>query len=93
MPDPRTLSVGDWVRFTNLPEEWRAEGFTANADSVDLMRCLVARRRPSRIARVTDDGYPWIDVRIRTSDGRVEYHSWGIYASTGWTCSRRRSSR
>jgi hypothetical protein len=93
MCDPRTLSVGDWVRFTSLPEEWGAQGFTVRAECVDLMLRLVARRRPSRIARVTDDGYPWIDVRIRTTGGRVEYHSWGIYESTGWTCSRRRSSR
>ena len=84
MPDPRQLKVGDRVRFVSLPEAWQHPKYRVDSESRELIELLIARRRPCRISRITEDGYPWIDARVRRPDGTIAYHSWGIYESTGW---------
>lgn len=90
MPDPRLLRVNDRVRFVGLPEEWAEPGHRVHDESLELMNALIARGRPARVGRIGDDGFPWIDVRIRRRDGTVAHHSWGIYETTGWVRVRRR---
>ena len=54
------------------------------------MELLISRRRSCRVAGIGEDGYPWIEVRVRLEDGTIEHHSWGIYESTGWRKVERR---
>jgi len=89
MPNPRDLRVGDFVRFTALPDEWSHPGYTLHRDSMSFMRILIRRRFPSRVYEIDEYGTPWIAARIRRR-GRVEHHTWGIMETTGW---RRVSSR
>ncbi|MHC4516665.1 MAG: hypothetical protein ACYS5W_23645 [Planctomycetota bacterium] len=90
MPDPKSLRVDDRVRFVALPDEWRKPGYTVDPESVELMETLIARRRSCRVSGIAEDGYPWIEARVRDADGQMIHHSWGIYESTGWIRVRKR---
>lgn len=83
MPDPKTLKVGDLVRFVELPAEWAAAGCAVSADSVELMKRLIGRPWPARVCRVDQEGYPWIRA-VTIDGGRRFYHDWMIRESTGW---------
>ena len=91
MPDPRTLAVGDRVRFVSLPEEWERPGYYVHPESVEFMKTLIARKRSSRVCRIDEHGIPWIDARTRDEDGKIGWHSWSIFESTGWVRAQRRS--
>ncbi len=91
MPDPRELRIDDRIRFVGLPDEWDDPSYEVHEDSIELVRALIERGRPSRVCRITDDGYPWIDTRLRKRDGTIEYHSLGLYESTGWIRVSRRA--
>jgi len=94
MPDPRQLRVGDRVRFVRLPDEWSRPNYWVHDESVEFMMVLIERGRSSRVCKVDEDGYPWIEARVRKSDGAIDYHSWGIYEATGWVrVNRRRSNQ
>jgi hypothetical protein len=93
MPDPRTLRVGQRVRFVAFPDEWRARGWSVPTGSKALMRTLITRGRPCRVAHIDEDGYPWIDARTRRAGGRLVYHRWRIAEATGWVRVRRRTLR
>ncbi len=41
MPDPRTLQIGDQVRFVSIPEEWSTPGYTIHRDSIEFMKKLL----------------------------------------------------
>ena len=84
MPDPRKLRIGDRVRFIRLPDEWNEPGYQVHEESVEFMTALMKRRRSSRVCKIEEDGYPWIDARLRDEGGAIECHSWGIYEATGW---------
>ena len=90
MPDPKKLEVGDRIRFVSLPEEWHDAQFTVHPETVEFMNVMISRTWPSRVFKIDEFGTPWIDARIRRN-GRIEYHSWGIYEETGWRVVRRRS--
>ena len=49
MPDPKTLEVGDRVRFVALPDEWQTPGITLPGEDVAFMKAMVARTWPSRV--------------------------------------------
>ena len=83
MSDPKKLKVGDRVKFVALPHEWSASGYTVHEESVAFMKALIARKRPSRVHRIDEDGYPWIEARMKDGD-RIAYHEWGIHENTGW---------
>lgn len=91
--DPRTLRVGDRVRFVSLPRQWDAPEYRVDAEDVDFLQLLISRRRPCRVARVDEFGYPWIDARTRDPDGKTVYHSWRIAEWTGWRRVVPRSTR
>lgn len=91
MPDPKGLKIGDRVRFVDLPEEWKRPGVGVPTSSATFLKILIARGRPCRIARVDEDGFPWIEARTRRRDGRVIHHSWCIFESSGWRKVERRS--
>jgi hypothetical protein len=91
MPDPKRLKVGDRVRFIALPEEWQIPNRCIPRDSITFMRRMIRRRYPSRVARISDEGYPWIDAQM-VQRGKKHYHSWLITESTGWRLVRRRST-
>lgn len=90
MPDPRTLKIGDLVRFTELPEEWRRPGYALPKDSVAFMKVLLRRKSPSRVFQIDEYGMPWIAARIHRRH-RYEHHLWGIFERTGWRKVARRS--
>jgi hypothetical protein len=83
MLDPKSLKVGDRVRFTSLPDEWSRKGYTILPESVRFMKVVVKRRWASRVAEIDEYGYAWIHARIRFR-GKVHHHSWAIMESTGW---------
>ncbi len=83
MPDPQSLQVGDLVRFIGIPEEWSQSGYRIQRSSILFMKNLIRRTWPSRVSRIDDTGFPWIEARIRNR-GRIEYHSWMITEPTGW---------
>ena len=89
MPDPRKLKVGDKVKFVALPDEWDAPGHHVCPETIDFMKAMMARAWPSRVYRIDEDGYPWIQARLRDCDGIV-HHEWGIHESTGWRRVRKR---
>jgi len=83
MPDPKTLKVGDLVRFTELPAEWSQPGYTIHRDTIRFIKKLIQRASPSRIREIDEWGYPWFRA-ITLERGKRHYHSYGIYESTGW---------
>jgi hypothetical protein len=83
MPSPRSLKVGDRVRFVSLPEEWSQPGYRIHSSSVRFMKALIRRGRSCRVARVKHGG-PWIDARFRQKNGSIERHMWMITEKTGW---------
>jgi hypothetical protein len=83
MPNPKSLKVGDRVRFTSLPDEWSRKGYTIPLESVRFMKVMVKRRWASRVAEIDEYGCPWIHARIRVR-GRIHHHRWAIMESTGW---------
>jgi hypothetical protein len=89
MPDPKTLKVGDRVRFVCLPEEWSRPGIGIHRDSVAFMKAMIRRSYPSRIYKIDKCGLPWIQSRI-WKRGRWESHYWSISDSTGWRKVKRR---
>lgn len=91
MPDPLSLKVNDLVRFTSLPSEWSEPGYRIPQMSIRLMKKLTRRTWPSRICRINESGYPWIEARI-LERGKLVYHSWMITESTGWRLVVRRQS-
>jgi hypothetical protein len=90
MPDPKSLKVGDFVRFTALPDEWSRPGTGVHRESISFMKEMVRRTWPSRVEKIDEYGYPWIRARVRTR-GRLYFHSWMITESTGWRLVKRRA--
>jgi len=90
MPDPKSLRVGDRVRFVGLPEEWSKPDEFVDDDDVEFMKRMIARTWPARIAEIDERGSPWIWVRLKVG-GTWEHHSWAIVECTGWRLVRRRA--
>jgi len=89
MPDPKRLKVGDKIKFVALPDGWSAPSFKVPRCSIAFMKKMIARIWPSRVCRIDEDGYPWIQSRIREG-GRIVHHDWMICEQTGWRLVRNR---
>ena len=89
MPDPKKLKVGDRVKFVALPDEWDAPRYSTPDEDVAFMKAMIARTWPSRVCRIDESGFPWIEARMRNRS-RIVYHGWGIYENTGWRLVRKR---
>src|ERR1700722_13513525 len=83
MPDPKSLKVGDRVRFVSLPTEWSEAGYTLPPCDLSFMKKMIRRTWPSRIENIDEYGQPWISARIREKDGKLHFHWWAIFESTG----------
>ena len=83
MPDPKTLKVGDLIRFTELPAEWSQKGFTIHSDTIRFMKKMIRRTWPSRVCMIDEYGQPWIEA-VTIERGKRHYHSYGIFETTGW---------
>jgi hypothetical protein len=90
MPDPRSLKVGDLVRFIALPEAWSRPDYHVHRESVAFMKELIRRSWPSRVCAIDEYGYPWIRARVRQR-GVIHHHHWLITESTGWRRVNRRT--
>jgi hypothetical protein len=90
MPDPKSLKVGDRVRFVAIPAEWSQPGFAVHAFDRSFMKQMIRRTWPSRVYEIDEYGQPWISARIREKDGKLHFHSWAIFESTGWRLVNRR---
>ena len=53
MPDPKTLEVGDRVRFIVLPDEWSLPGYFVHPESRAFMRKMIDRRHAPVSVRST----------------------------------------
>jgi hypothetical protein len=89
MADPRSLKVGDLVRFVTLPDEWSQPNCSVHPSTIAFMKTMVKRSWPSRVYEIDEDGYPWISARIHKR-GKREHHFWMIAESTGWRVVTRR---
>lgn len=74
----QVLRVGDKVRITEVPPEFRQSGYFVHPETMRAYKRLIARRRPLRVARIDEWGLPWVDFRFRRNNGRWEYHSLAI---------------
>ena len=83
MPDPRDLKVGDRVRFVALPEEWSQPNCFVHDDDRAFMEAMINRRFSSRVYKIDEYGIPLISARLKVGD-RYEWHTWGIFETTGW---------
>jgi hypothetical protein len=83
MPDPKTLKVGDLVRFVAIPAEWSRPGYTVQACDRSFMKRMIQRTWPSRVYQIDEFGQPWVSARIRER-GKLCHHFWAILESTGW---------
>ena len=90
MLDPRTLKVGDKIRFISMPDEWAELECHIPRESRRLMEHMLLRRFPSRVCQIDEHGWAGIAVRLRI-DGKIEHHSWAIREKTGWRKVRRRT--
>ena len=79
MNDPRSLKVGDKVRFVALPDEWDDPWYTVLPESIEFMKKMVQRKYPSRVAEISPWGYPTVNARMGE-----EWHTWTIFEKTGW---------
>ncbi len=77
------LRVGDRLRPVAAPPEWQQPGYLLPAETAELWRVLVARRRPLRVYEVDACGAPRVKCRIRTDTGGWEYHFLAI-THGGW---------
>jgi hypothetical protein len=89
------LRVGHRVRPVGWPAEWDRPGYHLPAETADLWRLLVARRRPLRVYEVDDWGAPWVRCRVPKPGGGWEHHFLAITDEGGWVRvqPRRRTKR
>jgi hypothetical protein len=90
MPNPQSLKVGDLIRFISIPEEWSRPDYGVPASSRAFMKAMIKRGRPSRVYEIDEYGQPWIRATLRQR-GKLHYHSWSVFESTGWRLVNRRS--
>jgi hypothetical protein len=79
----KDLRVGDRIRLVAMPPEWDAPGYHLPACTRNLVRRLIARRRPLRIYEVDDAGAPWVQCRFRLRSGQWDHHFLAI-TQGGW---------
>ena len=77
------LRVGDRLRPVTAPPEWQQSGDHLPADTAELWRVLVARRRPLRVYEVDARGVPWVQCRVLSNNGGWEHHFLAI-THGGW---------
>jgi hypothetical protein len=90
MPDPKTLKVGDLVRFVGIPDEWSRPGYFVLPGCRAFMRKLLKRSSTCRVWEIDEYGQPWIQAWVRER-GKLRQHTWAIFESTGWRQVKRRS--
>jgi hypothetical protein len=56
MPDPKSLKVGDRVRFVSIPTEWSQPGFTVQRCVRSFMKKMIRRAWPSRVSEIDEYG-------------------------------------
>jgi hypothetical protein len=91
MLDPKSLKVGDQVRFVSIPDEWSAPAYVVPREDLTFYKKMIERRWPSRVYQLDYLGYPWIRA-ITHARGNAVYHSWMIAESTGWRRVNRRQT-
>ena len=91
MDDWKSLRVGDAVRIVRLPTTFGflAPGTTLAPTEVRLYRKLIARRKPVIVHEIDRDGRPWIRVRFRQRNGKLDIHFLAI-DDDSWVRVRRR---
>jgi hypothetical protein len=77
------LRVGDRIRPVGFPPEWDQPGYHLPAETAELWRLLVTRRRSLRVYEVNAWGAPWVRCRIRAVDGGWEHHFLAV-THGGW---------
>ena len=70
----KELRVGDRVRLTEMPPEFLQEGYYIQRHTMRVYKKLVARRRPLRVYKIDEYGYPWVECRFRRKNGKYEMH-------------------
>src|ERR1700677_4261351 len=60
MPDPKSLKVGDRIRFISIPAEWSAPSYVVPREDMIFMKRMIKRPWPSRVYQLDYLGYTWI---------------------------------
>jgi hypothetical protein len=92
MPDPKSLRVGDRIRFVAMPDEWSEPDYRLPPMSLRFMKAMLKRTWASRVEEIDELGQPWISARIRER-GKLHINWWAIQESTGWRKVERRKPR
>lgn len=82
MPNPKTLRIGDKIKFIERPDEWKAPGFIIFPECTEFMDQLIKQTLICTIQEIDEFGQPWIHANVETSD--TEEHTWAIMEQTGW---------
>ena len=83
MPDPKSLKVGDRVRFVSTPTAWFAPNRVVPREDTDFMKRMIKRTWPSRVYKIDYLGYPWIRANMWHGKKPV-FHFWMITDIDGW---------
>lgn len=83
MPNPKTLKIGDKIKFIHHPVEWDDPKFHIDKWDKKFMDILISRGYWQKISKIDEYGKPWIQTRIKNKN-RVEHHGWAIVEKTGW---------
>lgn len=92
MPNPKSLQVGDLVRFVSLPDEWSRPDYAVPRGSIAFMKRMMRRSWPSRVYKIDERGYPWVSART-CERGKWKYHTWMIAESSGWRHVKRKGRK
>ncbi len=83
MPNPKTLKIGDKIKFIHRPTEWNNAKWHVYAKDKKFMDILIARGYWQRISEIDEYDKPWIHVKIKNKN-KIVHHNWAITEKTGW---------
>ena len=83
MPDPKSLKVGDKIRFISIPLEWNESGFQVLPESKEFMNDLIKQNAVVVKIRIDEYCNPWFEVDICSGKSNGE-NSWAVFESSGW---------
>ena len=83
MPDPKSLKIGDKIKFISVPSEWNNPDFMLYPESKEFMDDLINQNAIVVINRIDEYQNAWFDVVIVSGKSKGE-NSWAVFESSGW---------
>ena len=83
MTEPKSLRVGDKIKYVKRPYEWNRNGYRISDDDKLFVDLLISKDEWQAIDFIDEFGNPWISISI-TDNNTVEHHTWAIFENSGW---------